>query len=280
MGANLLIVNFRQLIVEDLKQLRANSYYPPEPIVAYGITPQKHKIICQTVDEYLTNWNHRLALSYVNPRDLYESQRQLVYHDFDSPAYEELTEIIDAELDGFHAPYTVVYDSTYASREIIPGHSLLSVFSRLVPQMSWGIICFEPNEEYWLQEVPHEFRRLFERNFKKYDFAKGLSPIENRLKEALDDQEIPYQSQYPVHNEDAGFTYRLDFYIEANGIQLDVECDGEKFHTSESAIQHDRVRDSFMRAKGIQVLRFTGKQIHDEIDWCIREIRRTVRLYR
>jgi very-short-patch-repair endonuclease len=62
--------------------------------------------------------------------------------------------------------------------------------------------------------------------------------------------------------------YRLDFlivHVSAKGAKtfVAVECDGHDFHerTKEQAAR-DKMRDRFLTARGIKVLRFTGSEIY------------------
>ena len=61
--------------------------------------------------------------------------------------------------------------------------------------------------------------------------------------------------------------YRLDFLLvgrDDNGNQklLNVECDGQEYHnTTMDQRDYDRERNKFMRASGIEVIRFSGKEI-------------------
>lgn len=60
-----------------------------------------------------------------------------------------------------------------------------------------------------------------------------------------------------------------------------IEADGHEFHTAPADVARDQARDAWMRARGIRVLRFTGRRIHDEPIMCagdvILEIERKVR---
>jgi very-short-patch-repair endonuclease len=52
--------------------------------------------------------------------------------------------------------------------------------------------------------------------------------------------------------------------------RLNVECDGEEWHNSAVAHQ-DQARDEFLRACGIDVLRFRGPEIWDDAQGCAEE---------
>ena len=54
---------------------------------------------------------------------------------------------------------------------------------------------------------------------------------------------------------------------------LAIECDGHDFHerTKEQA-ERDRSRDRWMIANGVQVIRFTGREIWRDPEECARQI--------
>jgi len=57
---------------------------------------------------------------------------------------------------------------------------------------------------------------------------------------------------------------------------MDVECDGEKFHILPEALTRDRERNNELTSFGWSVLRFTGKQINQTINDCFTKIERTI----
>lgn len=62
--------------------------------------------------------------------------------------------------------------------------------------------------------------------------------------------------------------YRLDFLIvhvtpKGQKTFVAVECDGHDFHEkTKKQAAHDKMRDRFLTAQGIKVLRFTGSEIY------------------
>lgn len=56
--------------------------------------------------------------------------------------------------------------------------------------------------------------------------------------------------------------YRVDFVLEAYGVEIIIEVDGHEFHekTKEQAA-HDKKRDRYMTQHGHTVLRFTGSEV-------------------
>lgn len=68
-------------------------------------------------------------------------------------------------------------------------------------------------------------------------------------------QGMKFRRQHPIG------PYTADFYCRE--AKLVVELDGEPHHTPEGQ-QKDKVRDAWMRAQGIEVLRFGGFEVENQ----------------
>ena len=107
------------------------------------------------------------------------------------------------------------------------------------------------------------------------------SPIEQTLYEAvkmnIGSFAMLVKSFHIVPQFEIG-NYRLDFAIFADNLKIALECDGFDYHerTAEQAT-HDRQRDRVLTIAGYTVLRFTGKEIHENVDACVADILRTIR---
>lgn len=129
--------------------------------------------------------------------------------------------------------------------------------------IKWCVVCFEPNHKFWANQASDELKEIIYTNFTIFDDAINITPIENRLKDELETRKINYKSQYPFKG------YILDFFIEANGKQIDVECDGKEYHSSPDAVEHDRIRNNVMAANNMYVLRFSGSEIWNDVKSCV-----------
>jgi len=92
-----------------------------------------------------------------------------------------------------------------------------------------------------------------------------MTPIEEKMEEALTENGIPYRAQAAVGK------YRVDFLIPLppSAHHLVVECDGRAYHTPE----RDQQRDDALRQYGIvEILHFTGSQICRDADACIQQV--------
>jgi very-short-patch-repair endonuclease len=108
---------------------------------------------------------------------------------------------------------------------------------------------------------------LPERLRRAWDLADGRSesPIETILRLGLVRSGIPFALQVwmlPYH--------RVDVLI---GGWLIIEVDGRQYHVDERAFEADRERDALFAAWGYRVLRFSYRQVVDDLPWVLEVIR-------
>jgi len=103
------------------------------------------------------------------------------------------------------------------------------------------------------------------------------SPIEARVRAALQRRRVGFREQWPIG------PYRADFYLPAH--RLVIEADGAAWHTSPARRRGDGRRDRYMRARGYRVIRLTGREIYRDADAAVGRalralapVRRTSRL--
>jgi very-short-patch-repair endonuclease len=67
--------------------------------------------------------------------------------------------------------------------------------------------------------------------------------------------------------------FRYDFAVRAKGklkpLVL-VECDGKEFHSSSDQQANDKLKDVAASRAGVRLIRFTGSEIHRDIDACVK----------
>lgn len=68
--------------------------------------------------------------------------------------------------------------------------------------------------------------------------------------------------------------YRADFALIHNPTsrRLVVECDGHEFHEKASQRDRDKARDRYFLTRGWPVMRFTGSEIHRQLDLCLADV--------
>jgi very-short-patch-repair endonuclease len=94
------------------------------------------------------------------------------------------------------------------------------------------------------------------------------SPLEDRLWAELKRLQISAERQEFVVVNDRN--YALDFAIHCALGNLDVETDGDTWHTDPERIPLDNLRDNDMETAGWKLLRFNTRQIHEQMaEYCL-----------
>ena len=101
-----------------------------------------------------------------------------------------------------------------------------------------------------------------------YGVPKTEQIVESRLKR-LGIKPLP---EFPVSIK--GKRFRIDLAIFCPNSRLAIECDNYKAHTSKSQKLKDRIKDSYLRRAGWQVIRLKERDIIENLDSCIRRINR------
>jgi very-short-patch-repair endonuclease len=66
-----------------------------------------------------------------------------------------------------------------------------------------------------------------------------------------------------------GARYRLDQAYEEE--RVDVELDGDRYHSTREQREHDRRRDAALASAGWLTLRFSHERLHDDVEGCRRD---------
>jgi very-short-patch-repair endonuclease len=115
----------------------------------------------------------------------------------------------------------------------------------------------------------HKFVSALEIN----DLHHG-SPLEDRLWAALKQADIEAERQWFEGNRKR--LYCLDFVIFCNERNVDVECDGDRWHCDPERARQDNVRNNFLEQRGWHVLRFSSAQINHELPECIQGVKQII----
>lgn len=120
------------------------------------------------------------------------------------------------------------------------------------------------------------------------------SPLERKLFLALNKKYIRFEAQYPLNwkGENISITGKTydnpknnfkevltvaDFYIEKNDVKLCIYTDGHTYHErTEEQAQRDKRIDRKLQELGFQVLRYTGKDINENTDIIVKEIKKWI----
>lgn len=120
--------------------------------------------------------------------------------------------------------------------------------------------------------IPTNRQKLF--TAKEINDLWDTSPLEEKMYQALKKQMIAVERQFYVRIGDK--RYFLDFGVFCCRGKIDVECDGEKYHSMPKALAKDKLRNNQLVSFGWHVLRFSGHDITHNINNCIAIIERTI----
>lgn len=99
------------------------------------------------------------------------------------------------------------------------------------------------------------------------------SPLEDEMWSGLKNEGIEAERQWRLK---AGQrNYCLDFAVFCARGGLNIECDGDSYHTDLEK-SRDNIRNNALTVDGWAVLRFNTRQIVHEIGACLQEVRATV----
>lgn len=139
----------------------------------------------------------------------------------------------------------------------------LKQLRRPIPSLRWRRITF----------IPTTLSRLFSAT--EINDLWCTSFIEDKLYKALKKQDIPAERQYFVYDTDT--PYCLDMAIFCKDGNLNIECDGERYHSDLSTIGKDRQRNNDLTTAGWSILRFSGKQINQDTQNCVKQIKQNIK---
>lgn len=83
------------------------------------------------------------------------------------------------------------------------------------------------------------------------------------------------RSQHPVTVNER--SYRLDYLITGEALQLAVELDGFAFHSDRTAFTYDRMRQNDLAATGLTVLRFSYDAVRVDTARCVAQLQAMLR---
>ncbi len=133
--------------------------------------------------------------------------------------------------------------------------------------------------------VSHRLRRILfiSTTLRRFQTAKEIndvfqeSPIEETVWDALKSEKITAERQYLVGT-DKQFFY-LDFALFCKDRNIDVECDGDTFHSKPDDVKRDKKRNNLLESLGWSVLRFTTDEIFNHLKETITLMKQTINRY-
>lgn len=131
-----------------------------------------------------------------------------------------------------------------------------------IPSMRWRRIV----------HIPTSCEKLF--SAEEINDLYDTSPLEEKMYLEMKKRKIWAERQLYVKA--GGQNFCLDFGIFCHRSNIDVECDGEKYHILPEALARDRERNNQLTSLGWHILRFTGKEINRSLKNCLQTVERTI----
>ena len=124
--------------------------------------------------------------------------------------------------------------------------------------------------------IPTTFQKIMRATELNHLFNE--SPLEEILWEQLIDKGIQAERQFLLQTDDKNWI--LDFAIFCKNGKINVECDGNEFHTSYDHVIYDKFRNNEIESvTGWSVLRFPTVRLEKEMEYCIKTIKRRIYLF-
>jgi len=120
--------------------------------------------------------------------------------------------------------------------------------------------------------IPTNLEKLL--SAKEINDLYDTSPLEEKMYLEMKKRKIEGERQFYIKVGDQ--IYFLDFGVFCRKGNIDIECDGERYHILPDALTRDRKRNNQLTSCGWQVLRFFGREINHNLQGCFKIIERTV----
>lgn len=120
--------------------------------------------------------------------------------------------------------------------------------------------------------IPTTLKKLFTAD--EINDLYDTSPLEEKMYLALKGRNInPERQMYVYLN---AKIYCLDFCIFCKRANIDLECDGERYHALPEAFTKDRLRNNQLTSLGWHVLRFSSTEVNRKLNECLNMVDRTI----
>lgn len=131
-------------------------------------------------------------------------------------------------------------------------------------KLGGGDTCCEKCHKELVKSIGKETYKKVknEGRFQGWKSRNITSYAEKFWKNVLDNNNIEYIKEYSLKRENSQ-SYFLDFYIEINNRKIDLEIDGKQ-HLYVDRKEADKIRDEYVKSKGIEVYRISWNEIKTE----------------
>jgi len=109
-------------------------------------------------------------------------------------------------------------------------------------------------------EEPPTWYRVRGSSHIEIEFAKNLADLANAI-----------QAEHWFGDSEKHSRYRVDFLLK--DARLVIELDGHEYHSTREQLEKDAIRQRYLSRAGYSVIRFTGREIHRDVQCCVNEVR-------
>ena len=157
----------------------------------------------------------------------------------------------------FHIPRIVTIDSLDMSAERASrGYTLVDWFIQHHKPNYADFIIWLDNIDDYTDEYKDFLRTLY---MERGPIPSRMISLQAEIADIFPYSKFPLRADAFVFSQDAKY-------------KLIVECDGFAYHKEKSSFVRDRQKDRFLRAKGFEILRFSGPEIHSDPIECARQL--------
>ena len=139
------------------------------------------------------------------------------------------------------------------------------------------IFCRRPRRVLFIATTLEKFQKAIEINDVFYE-----SPLEEAFWEGLKAENIIAERQYGIELEmerKKTQEFYLDFAVFSRDRNIDIECDGNTYHTDQKDVNRDKKRSNLLERHGWAVLRYPTEEIRKNLQHCIQQVKETVNRY-
>jgi very-short-patch-repair endonuclease len=103
------------------------------------------------------------------------------------------------------------------------------------------------------------------------------SPIEEKLWHSFRKEKIDAEREYLIENRDGLFW--LDFALFTKLKQINIECDGDAYHTDKQAVKYDKKRNNILESFGWHILRYTTDEIQHNMEDLLNQVKHIINIH-
>jgi REase_MTES_1575 len=128
-------------------------------------------------------------------------------------------------------------------------------------------MVFLPTTEQQLFSGQTDFNSLFKNSL-----------LEQKMVHIMDDLQVEYEREW-FFEVAPKKSYRLDFVIFCKKGNINVECDGDQYHTHKTNVQLDKMRNNELASHGWSVLRYTTQDFEQNTGFIQQNLCKTIAQY-